>query len=261
MDVLLLAWQNSGSEMQPLDLQRMLTADLPWAFAIEVILRSVLVFTFAVLALRMLGKRGVANLSPFEFAILLAFGSLIGDPTFYHEVGLVFAIVAVMTIVLMYRFFAWLMMRSEKVAHFAESGPRQLVKDGVIDVQGEARERLPRGDLFAMLRQSGITQLGEVRTAYLETSGRLSVFRHEPEQVRRGLRIEPPSDLAKPTKYHRSDTAARGGHFSCTYCALTVEQRDGEPFSDCSHCGHCSWVAAAEAMVRTTVMTDGSPIQ
>jgi uncharacterized membrane protein YcaP (DUF421 family) len=242
---LLLLKEGGGAEVEPLTWGRMLMADLPPTFAVEVVLRSIIIFIFAILALRLLGKRGVANLSPFEFAILLAFGSLIGDPTFYHDVGLVFAMVAVATIVVLYRVLAWLTTRSERVAAFAESTPRQLVRDGVLDYGGAQSEHLSHGDVFSMLRQAGVRQLGEVECAFLETSGHISTFRFEPGRTLPGLPIVPPLELVKPTLFRSSQDVLLEGYHSCIFCGLTHFFRAGAQFNRCTNCGKDHWVTAA----------------
>jgi len=63
--------------------------DTTWEFATEILLRCVVMYAMIILFLRLTGKRGVRQLSIFEVTIILALGSIAGDPMFTEDLPLI----------------------------------------------------------------------------------------------------------------------------------------------------------------------------
>ena len=226
-----------GTEVVPLDLARMFLGDFSPLFLAEIALRTVLIFGWLLLLLRWMGKRGLAQLSPLELAIVIGLGSAAGDPMFYPEVPLAHAMLVLALVVGMQRLLAWLVIRSEVVETFVEGAPVELVRDGVMSLAALERSNLSREDLFERLRVAGVRQLGEVQRAYFEQDGNLSVFVHA-DAAPPGLPVVPPWDLEPPPLV----TGASGESLACLGCG-TVRPGDGPPTS-CPHCGGHSWTLA-----------------
>lgn len=70
-----------------------------WDFLPETILRTFIMFIVAFVSLRLLGKRGVKQLSIFELVVIICLGSAAGDPMFYKDVGILPAITVFASIV------------------------------------------------------------------------------------------------------------------------------------------------------------------
>ena len=88
---------------QPFDWHSLLLGEEEWSFLPEVLLRSAIMFLVALIALRLIGKRGIMQ-GVFELVTIITLGSAAGDPMFYKKVGLLPAILVFVSIVLMYRF-------------------------------------------------------------------------------------------------------------------------------------------------------------
>ena len=84
---------------RPLDLRRMFIGDEPPLFLVEVALRTLVIFLFTLVAMRFLGKRGVAQLSLVEVTIVLGLGSAVGDPMFQPDVPLLHSLIVIAVIV------------------------------------------------------------------------------------------------------------------------------------------------------------------
>jgi uncharacterized membrane protein YcaP (DUF421 family) len=67
------------------DLARILLGRLPWLYLAEILLRTTIVYFFALFVVRTIGKRGMGQLAPFDFVIIIALGSAVGDPMFYPD--------------------------------------------------------------------------------------------------------------------------------------------------------------------------------
>jgi uncharacterized membrane protein YcaP (DUF421 family) len=168
-----------NSDITPFDLHRMFIGDLsPWFYG-EIIFRTAFLYLAAILLLRLMGKRGMSSLSPFEQVILIALGSAVGDPMFYPEVPLLYAVTVMAVIMGMHRLIAGLIQRSDSAQEFIEGHPTRLIWQGQIDKDNLQSVQLNTSDLHEALRVNGIEFLEEVRAAYLEVSGELSVYPYE----------------------------------------------------------------------------------
>ncbi|MFC6665763.1 DUF421 domain-containing protein [Deinococcus radiopugnans] len=192
----------SGPEIIPFDWQRIWLGDAPPLFLLEIVFRTVVIFVWLLFLLRLTGKRGLAQLSALELVIVIALGSAAGDPLFYPEVPLLHAMLALALVVGFQRVLARLVVRSERVEAFMEGQPVELVRDGVFSMAALERANLSREDLFEKLRAQGVLQLGEVRRAYFEQDGHLTVFRHDADPPP-GLPVAPPWDLEPPLCWTR----------------------------------------------------------
>lgn len=216
--------------------RRLLFNDLPFEFLVEVIFRTVIMFIVVLLTLKFAGKRGVKQLSIFEVVIIISLGSAAGDPMFYEDVGIVPAVMVFLIILLMYRSVTWLLGKSKRFENFMEGKIHCLIEDGKFSLQSFEREDLAQDEFFAELRIKSIEHLGQVRNAYIETNGTISVFFYEDEHVKYGLPIRP--QLFEL----RSTFIARAGIYACTFCANTQEL--APTTAVCNVCGKKEWVEA-----------------
>lgn len=165
------------------DLQRIFIGDISPLFLLEIVFRTAVLFVFLLVMLRSVGHRGLGQLSITEFALIIALGSAVGDPMFYPDVPLLHGMLVIFLIVLFQRIVAGLTMRDKQVARLVDGVAHRLVVDGEIDWAGLKRARLTEGELYGELRQEKIQYLGQVRRAYLETDGELSVFRYDDDEA------------------------------------------------------------------------------
>ena len=165
-------------EVTAFDLQRMfLGDDFSGLLLLEILFRTAFMYVAALLLVRFIGKRGLGQLSPFEYLVVIAMGSAAGDPMFYADVPLVHGVIVLAAIVLLQKGLITASEHSESFNHFVESVPTLLVRDGDVLERAVRREGLAHDELFDMLREHGVSNTGQVRLAFLEPSGRLSVFR------------------------------------------------------------------------------------
>jgi uncharacterized membrane protein YcaP (DUF421 family) len=216
--------------------KRLLFNDLPIEFLLEVIFRTIIMFSVVLLTLKFAGKRGVKQLSIFEIVIIISLGSAAGDPMFYEDVGLLPAIVVFLMILFMYRGVTWLLGKSKRFETFIEGKTHCIIEDGQFSIQTFEKEDLAQDEFFAELRLRSIEHLGQVRNAYIETNGAISVFFYEDEDVKYGLPIRPQLFAMKSTNIPKT------GIYACTFCANT--QKLEPTAAKCSVCGRDEWVKA-----------------
>lgn len=165
------------ASIQPFDWQRILIGDEQLLFLAEVVVRTVLLYLFALLMLRMMGKRGMAQLTPFEFAIIVALGSAVGDPMLYPDVPLVHGFVVIATIVFMQRGLSTVTSHRPRIDELVSGSPTVVVNRGELQHEILQRENFSVNEILEMLRLHGVARLDDVELAIIEDAGKLSVLR------------------------------------------------------------------------------------
>jgi uncharacterized membrane protein YcaP (DUF421 family) len=220
-----------------IDWTKFIVGEEDWEFLLEISLRTIIMYFIILIGLRLLGKRGVRQLSVFELVVIISLGSAAGDPMFYKEIGLMVPIVIFAIIVGAYRLTTYLMAKSSKFDDLVEGKAAYLIKDGEFNVQEFGKEALAHDEFFSELRQQSISHLGQVDTAILETSGILSIYYYPDDQVRYGLPILP----ALFDK--RSKKIPKAGHYACAFCGNVIKVTNTD-IKNCEKCGHQEWVEA-----------------
>ena len=195
--------------------------DLPGIFLLEVAFRSLVMFLVVFIGFRLSGKRSIKQLSVFEMVLIVSLGSAAGDPMFYEDVGLLPATVVFLVVISVYRGLTWLMGKSSRMETLIEGKPRYLIKDGKFCINDIHKKDLAEDEFFSELRINSIEHIGQVRCAILETSGEISVFYYEDEEVKPGLPLMP--DLFNK----KTSDVKKAGLYSCSYCADTRDIEAG----------------------------------
>ncbi len=228
------------------DLRQIFFGDHPPIFLAEIILRTVVIYLYTLVLVRLIGKRGLGQMSAFDFLIVIALGSAVGDPMFYPEVPLAHAMAVITVVVALQRGVSYVTEKSTRAQTLVEGDAVRLVRDGVIDCERLAEEQLQREELFSSLRLAGITQLGQVARAYIEPSGHISVLKRA--SPRPGRPLMPACDPDPPTVYACGATPPEGGDFACAACGFCITLEAVRPLDEaCPHCGHTEWLRAVEA--------------
>lgn len=222
---------------------RLFFNDLPENFILEVIFRSTVMFIILLLTLKLAGKRGVKQLSVFETVIIIAFGSAAGDPMFYEDVGIAPAATVFVVIIVLYRILTWLTGKSKTFEEFMEGKTECLINDGKFSIKSFKKESLAQDEFFSELRIKSIEHLGQIKNAYIETSGEISVFYYKDEDVKYGLPLLPHLFINK------SEIIPIDGVYSCTFCGQIEIQKSGT--ATCPTCSKKEWVKAINT-VRIT---------
>jgi uncharacterized membrane protein YcaP (DUF421 family) len=231
------------------DLQRMIFGTEPPWFLLEIVVRTLIIYGWALVLLRWLGSRTIGQLSTIEFLLVIALGSAVGDAMFYPDVPLLHALLVVTVVILLNKGLDILVARSKAAERVLDGTPEELIRDGVICKSFLASTSMGVSELFQELRERGIEHLGQVARAYVEPDGVLTVFRAKEE--RPGLPIVPPFEIEPPPVLAGNETAAADGLLSCTYCGFVANIAAGAKPGACLGCGHHHWTAARrEAVYR-----------
>jgi uncharacterized membrane protein YcaP (DUF421 family) len=176
-----------------------------------VAVKAVLIFAAVVIGLRLGERRTLAQLGAFDFAVAVAIGAIIGRTVISSSTSFATGAVALVTLLVAHRLVA-LARRHSQVARIIDHPPRVLVAGGQIRDRELARAGLTTTDVYAMLRQRGVGDLGEVGYLLYETRGATTLIGADGEPgplVRDGLFAAGHRHVAEPD----SLAAGRsGGH-------------------------------------------------
>jgi uncharacterized membrane protein YcaP (DUF421 family) len=226
------------------DFTRMLFGQEPPLFLLEIAVRTIIIYVYTLFLIRWIGSRSIGQLSLVEFLLVIALGSAVGDAMFYADVPLVHAMIVITVVVLLDKGLAWLVSRKAHLEDTIEGKSAEVVCDGVINWRQLLKMNVGHDELFEQLRLKDVEQLGQVRGAYFETNGLLSVFRKEAGSAGPGLAIVPPWDVQPPQRFEAGDTPSASGHFACIRCATMVECAGGA-LPECPNCKGKVWHEAS----------------
>jgi len=209
-----------------------------WGFLPETMLRTLIMFIVIFVSLRLLGKRGVKQLSIFELVVIISLGSAAGDPMFYKEVGILPAFIVFVMIVGLYSLIVYFIGKHKGFENLVEGKPICLIQNGSFSIDNFSKEALGADEFFAELRIKGISQLGQVEQAIEESSGEISVFFYADDEVKPGLPILPDSlkDWQQPITVT--------DYYACIFCGYTKELSP-TPLAICPACQKNKWVKAS----------------
>lgn len=215
---------------------RIFLEELNLEYALEILVRTVVMFVLVLIIIRLSGKRGVRQLSIFEIAIIISLGSAAGDPMFYKDVAILPAFLVCSTIIVAYRLVTWLTAKNRRIEKWVEGKPIYIVENGMFAIENIAKDSLAMDEFFAELRQVSVTHLGQVQTAILETNGNISVFFFATEEVRYGLPILPKTYGKQHIEIFESE------NYACVFCGYVCYLHPGK--HTCKRCGKNTWIAA-----------------
>ncbi|WP_207429643.1 DUF421 domain-containing protein [Pedobacter sp. SYSU D00535] len=221
-------------EIKLSDWQRILFGDAPPEFLLEVFIRTLIIYIALIVIARLLGKRMGGQLTLTETAVMITLGAIVAPAMQLPDRGVIFGIILLLCALLFQRGINLWGFNSSKFEKLSQGHSSVLVKDGVLDLEEMKKVRISRQELFAMLRHKNILNLGNVKRAYLEGCGLLSIFTNE---GRRGLSLLPDQD----DEQLDGMSAAAGSQACCSCGYVAIETQE-----ECHNCGSKRWTKAIE---------------
>lgn len=145
---------------------------VPWW---ELILRSIAVYLFLLVLLRITGRRQVGQLSPFDLVLLLVLSNAVQNSMNGGDNSLLGGLISATTLVAINFLFDYATTSSKHFDRLLVGRPQILIRNGRLRPDMLAAADLSRRDLNAALRKAGCIRIEEVRVAMLETNGAISV--------------------------------------------------------------------------------------
>jgi uncharacterized membrane protein YcaP (DUF421 family) len=140
----------------------------------DIVLRSLLIFLVIWLLMRLLGRRELSNLEPFDLIMLVVIGDFVQQAATQQDLSVTGAILSVSTIGVLTLVFSWLSWRFPRLRPALDGKPLVLVEEGKLLTDNMRRERITVEELAAQARLQHIDSIEKVSWAVLETGGQIS---------------------------------------------------------------------------------------
>ena len=143
--------------------------------------RSILIYIFVLIVMRLMGKREIGQLQPFELAIAIMIADLASIPMTDPGIPISNGIISILGLLVMHLIISIINMKSIRAREVICGKPTILVYRGKIDEKALKKERFTINELEERLRGNNVINLGDVEYAILETSGQVTVIQ-KPEK-------------------------------------------------------------------------------
>ena len=141
----------------------------------ELMLRVVIVYVAIFVLLRVVGKKHVGELTPFDLVVLLLLSESVQNALIADDKSVTCGILAAATLFGLSQLVGFVSWRSKRAERVLEGIPRVLVRHGHVYKDVLAREQITQKELLEALRREGCTSLTKVRYAVLENDGAITV--------------------------------------------------------------------------------------
>lgn len=157
----------------------------------DIVLRASAVFVILYLLLRLLGKRELGQLTPFELLVMIVMGDLIQQGVTHNDFSLTGALLAVATFGFLALTLSWATYLFPALERLLDGKPRVVVRNGTIIAENLRRDRVTRAELESEMRLAGIASLKEVAWAIIEPQGKISFIKVDGEAAEQHDRSDP----------------------------------------------------------------------
>ncbi|MDX6679097.1 MAG: hypothetical protein QOE31_3149 [Solirubrobacteraceae bacterium] len=138
--------------------------------------RAIIVFFAIFVVTRVVGRRELSTMEPFDLILLVVTGDLVQQGVTQSDYSLTGALTVIATIALLTIALSYVSFKVPKLRPVLDGEPLVLVQDGEVIERNLRRERITVDELLAEARQQQVGSLDQVRFAVLETNGRISVI-------------------------------------------------------------------------------------
>ena len=196
--------------------------------------RAIVLYLIVLVVMRLMGKREIGQLQPFELAISIMIADLASIPMTEIGIPIFNGIVPILGLLVMHLILSLINLKSLKAREIICGKPSILIYRGKINEKDLKKERFTINELEERLRGNNVVNLGDVEYAILETSGQVTVIQ-KPEKrntIPEDFNIVPeyegiPYDLVVDGKVMNKNLKAIGKNYN--WLKKQVEKFDIKP--------------------------------
>lgn len=138
--------------------------------------RSIILYVIVLVVMRLMGKREIGQLQPFELAIAIMIADLASVPMSEVGIPIINGIIPILSLLVMHLIISFVNLKSIKMRQLICGKPSILIYRGKINEKVLIKERFTINELQERLRANNINNLADVEYAILETSGQVSII-------------------------------------------------------------------------------------
>jgi uncharacterized membrane protein YcaP (DUF421 family) len=140
----------------------------------DLVIRATVVFFFILLVTRIVGRRQLSDLEPFDFILLVVLGDLVQQGITQSDQSVTGTLTVISTIAVLSVAVSWVSFHSRRARLVTEGEPIVLIQEGRPIERNLRRERISIEDIQEEARLAQITSVAEIRWAILENDGKIS---------------------------------------------------------------------------------------
>jgi uncharacterized membrane protein YcaP (DUF421 family) len=146
----------------------------------EKILRSIVVYVFLILGVRLAGKRQLAQLNAFDLVVLLTLSNTVQNAIIGDDNSVTGGLIGAATLLIVNYIVVWFLYGHERLDHLIEGDADVLIAEGKIKHDRLRKELITESELAAAARRQGFGSLQDVDRAVLEPGGTISLVARKP---------------------------------------------------------------------------------
>jgi len=145
----------------------------------DIVLRAIAVFFFLYVLMRVIGRRELSTLEPFDLILLVVLGDAVQQGLTQDDYSLTGAFLVVGTIAMLQLGISYTNFRFPRLRPILDGEPIVIVQDGKPIERNLSRERLAIDDVLSAARRQNIASLDDVAWAVMETSGEITFIKKQ----------------------------------------------------------------------------------
>ncbi len=139
-----------------------------------VLLRTVFLYALVILVIRLMGKRQIGELQPYEFVITIMISDLAALPMQDTRLPLILGVIPIITLLFIKTLLSLLQLKSQKARKILEGEPCILIARGKIKFENLKKQQINLDELMEEIRLAGYFDLSEIEYGILENNGQMS---------------------------------------------------------------------------------------
>lgn len=139
-------------------------------------IRTIILYSFVIFAIRLMGKRQIGEMQPTELVVTILISAVASVPMQNLDIPLSYGVVPILTLISAEILISFLSLKIPRFKTLLTGKPVVLIENGIINQKLLSETRLSIDDLQEDLRLKDIFDLSEVKRAQLETNGQLSIM-------------------------------------------------------------------------------------
>lgn len=143
---------------------------------LNVIIKSTILYLFVILSMRLMGKRQMGELQPFEFVISIIIADMVATPLANSGIPITYGIIPTVILLCLHSLLTYLCMKSEKARAIFSGRPSFIISKGLFDRQELKKNSLNINDILEQVRAKDVADINDIYYAVLETNGKLSLI-------------------------------------------------------------------------------------
>lgn len=141
-----------------------------------VFIRTAMLYFLVIISMRLMGKKQIGELQPFELAVTIMISELASFPMEDTRIPIIDSVIAIITLLAIQITLSVLELKNEKIRLILNGKPSILISNGQINIKELKYQKFNINDLMEELRLQGFYNLDDIYYAILETSGQLSII-------------------------------------------------------------------------------------